>query len=239
MSNEIKPGQVWAWDYRQSDPFTIVGLHDGEVEYHYGARKAGHTVYVALPERIRERAALVKDVDAASAPLDPKSVHVGDTVTVRFKTTGDVLATKAYQPEDITKPGEWVFILGWPLHRPDGTFGLAFSNFEILAIEPAPEPEPEWADATFGDALVDGVSVRGFIANNGESFVFPLPDGGYHEVGHGAYSDFVPLVVIDRAAVDWRGLQAQMSVLVVGAEPMKRAGDILAVVRRELGIEAP
>lgn len=50
---------------------------------------------------------------------------------------------------------------------------------------------------------------------------------------------FVPLVVIDRAAVDWRGLQAQMSVLVVGAEPMKRAGDILAVVRRELGIEAP
>lgn len=134
---------------------------------------------------------LVKRADATPAPIDPHAVKPGDTVTVRFIETGDEITTKAYRPEDITA-GRWVSVLGWPLVKADGTFGLAVKFFELIAHQPAPEPEVEWADGTFGDALVDGVSVRGFIANGGESFVFPLPDGGYHEVGHGAYSDFAP-----------------------------------------------
>lgn len=90
------------------------------------------------------------------APLDPKSVHVGDTVTVRFTETGDVVTTKAYQPDDITAAGEYVYILGWPLHRANGTFGLAVSHFEILAIEPAPKLEVKPEPGMTGTATVEG-----------------------------------------------------------------------------------
>lgn len=71
------------------------------------------------------------------------------------------------------------------------------SQLAKALMPPTPEPEPEWKDGQIGDALVHGASVRGFISNDGESFVFSVPGGGYHEAGYGSFEDFVPLVVID------------------------------------------
>lgn len=132
-----------------------------------------------------------------AAPLDPKSVHVGDTVTVRFIETGDVLTTKAYQPDDITASGEYVYLLGWPLHRANGTFGLAISHFEILAIEPAPEPEWEMTQvAVVTPHGKDDLTTRAIYGE----------DGNWHNAYGGFWSDdevsVRPLVVIDPAAVD-------------------------------------
>lgn len=140
MSTEIKPGQVWEYK-RTSDtePVTVTEVRDGTVAYVFAADQSDGDMSIVAFRKMRR---LV--TDAPPAPLDPKSVHVGDTVTVRFIETGDEIVTKAYQPDDITASGEYVYLLGWPLHRANGTFGLAFSHFEILAIEPAPEPEPEW-----------------------------------------------------------------------------------------------
>lgn len=69
MATEIKPGQVWAWEYRTRDPFTIESLEGDNVWYSYEADRAG--TYSSSQQSIRERADLVKDVDATPAPLDP------------------------------------------------------------------------------------------------------------------------------------------------------------------------
>lgn len=142
-----------------------------------------------------------------AAPLDPKSVHVGDTVTVRFIETGDVLTTKAYQPDDITASGEYVYLLGWPLHRANGTFGLASSHFEILAIEPAPEPEPEWDPAADYIATVRGVpGVRVTWSPVDDDDRSPwrsrqaITDGKWSWHPDSEVTDVRPLVVIDPAA---------------------------------------
>lgn len=133
-----------------------------------------------------------------AAPLDPKSVHIGDTVTVRFKETGDEIVTKTYQPDDITAPGEYVYLLGWPLHRANGTFGLAISHFEILAIEPAPMPERKP-----GTVAIVTPSMWGGIVNR----AIRGTDGGWYTEAGGHWdddevTDAHELVVIDPAAVD-------------------------------------
>ena len=104
-------------------------------------------------------------------------------------------------------------------------------------LQPAPEPEPEWLEGDVAD-----ISVRGCWAADVTTLRAIRTDAGWR-TKNGDWADVnveaaTALVVIDPGAVDWRGLQSQVSVLVVGAEPFKRAGDILDVVRRELGIEA-
>lgn len=137
----------------------------------------------------------------------------------------------------------------------DAWFDFADATLAELGLEVAPttdvapEPGPEWKPGTIGTAgTVRGLGYTGPVVRTDEHLLpwwTPSRVDGAHYHGEETVTDFVPDepkvpngVVIDPAAVDWRGLQSQMSVLVVGAEPFKRAGDILAVVRRELGIEA-
>lgn len=181
MSTDIKPGQVWAWqdtdDARgpHGTTFEIIDASPNAPDVAYQYRDAAgmdqELMRAAPAEVVRANANLVRCAcragtedacdqhSATPAPLDPKQVHVGDTVTVRFIPTGDVFTTKAYQPEDVTKPGEWVYVLGWPLNKPMG-HGLGITYFEILAIEPAPEPEPVWEPGTVGTATVSGYVTR-------------------------------------------------------------------------------
>lgn len=172
-------------------------------------------------------------------------VKAGDTVKI---------AVKFENPEfrDFTLTGEvynameggGLYVGGWPL--------LGHTQVTLLTHTPAPEPESEWLFEFKGEGGPEGNEhwARRFpsradaLRSMTESasldelndFEGPVSFSVYTEETGPAES---PLVVIDPAAVDWRGLQSEMSVLVVGAEPFKRAGDILAVVRRELGIEAP
>lgn len=145
--------------------------------------------------------ALAKDdfetADATPAPLDPKSVHVGDTVTVRFKETGEEITTKAYQPKDLTADSEWVYILGWPLNKPMG-HGLAVKYFELIGHQPAPEPEPEWKPGTVAniETAADG-PLRAMLT---EGNTWSAENGETYMAGDVAEAD--PLVVIDPAAVD-------------------------------------
>lgn len=132
------------------------------------------------------------------AQIDPHAVKPGDTVTVRFIETGDEITTKAYRPEDI-KAGRWVSVLGWPLVKADGTFGLAVKYFELLAHQPAPEPEPEWEMTQVAVVTPHGKDDLTTRAIYGE-------DGNWHNAYGGFWSDdevsVRPLVVIDPAAVD-------------------------------------
>lgn len=165
--------------------------------------------------------ALAKDdfepADATPTPLDPKSVHVGDTVTVRFIETGDVLTTKAYQPDDVTKPGEWVYLLGWPLNKPMG-HGLAVTKFEILAIEPAPKPEPEWEPGTVGTATVRTVPNIRVMRLDGvtqpwASATFFAPAGDVKGEGQNRHDDWqVTDFVPDEPRAVWsrQGLRAAL-----------------------------
>jgi hypothetical protein len=112
-------------------------------------------------------------------PLDPAAVQAGDTVTLRIERRDDPVLTLSGETHNT---GDGVYLGGWRLTGlPD----------YVTLTDHQPAPKPEWAPQ-FGHALVDGQSVHGFLANDGESFVFPLPDGGYHEVGVGAFTDFVP-----------------------------------------------
>lgn len=146
-----------------------------------------------------------------AAPLDPKSVHVGDTVTVRFKETGDVFITKAYQPDDITEAGEWVYLLGWPLNKPMG-HGLAVTKFEILAVEPA--PEPEWKPEAIVRATVNGIPdtlLMRLTPGYEGGFVWATPtltprrpqnEQSWLLYEDADITDVRPLVVLDPATVD-------------------------------------
>ena len=133
---------------------------------------------------------------ATPAPIDPHAVKPGDTVVVRFVQTGDVVTTKAYRPEDI-KAGRWVSVLGWPLVKADGTFGLAVKHFELLAHQPAPEPEPEYV---VGGTIAD-IQVRGCHAAPMAALRAIRSEGGWRTSG-GRFDDVNvetvrPLVVID------------------------------------------
>lgn len=166
---------------------------------------------------------------ATSTPLDPSKVKAGDTVTLFVAPAGHAptftVAGETYLNGDIVMVG------GWPVMDPRTT---------LTDHQLAPEPEPEWEPEMVAVATVRGVEGVRIVRTDNPHF--PWASGATVKANwlHATSSvtDVRPLVVIDPAAVDWRGLQSQMSVLVVGAEPFKRAGDILAVVRRELGIEA-
>lgn len=82
------------------------------------------------------------------APLDPKAVKAGDTVTVHvlglpdmpdYDVTGEVY--------EFSRPGA-----GLPLHV--GGHSLSNPSVTLTAHTPAPEPEPEWKPGTTGTAEV-------------------------------------------------------------------------------------
>lgn len=131
--------------------------------------------------------------EPTTTPLDPLLVKVGDTVTLQ--------GTKAKIEGEVSNTYDdgigLVLQINHIRFRVTGA-----EHWTLTDHQPAPEPEPEWEDGQIGDALVHGASVRGFISNDGESFVFSVPGGGYHEAGHGSFDDFVPLVVLDPADVD-------------------------------------
>lgn len=124
---------------------------------------------------------------------DPSKVKPGDTVTVLIAPAGHAPTFTVTGEAYVMGPDDALWV---------GPYPIEDARHALTDHQPAPEPEPEWKDGQIGDALVHGASVRGFISNSGESFVFSVPGGGYHEAGHGSFEDFVPLVVIDRQTVD-------------------------------------
>lgn len=163
--------------------------------------------------------------------LDPSKVKVGDTVTLEKASAKhiDIVERVAHLTtvEDGDRSPFWEVVTR--------SLGLVYTvgpdHWTLTAHQPAPEPEPEWEPGTVANITVDFDTHRAIRAKNGV----------WRSDGNESFTDFRvdevrPLVVIDPATVDWRGLQAQMSVHVVGAEPFRRAGEILDVVRRELGI---
>lgn len=165
--------------------------------------------------------------DEMDAPLDPSKVKAGDTVTLqgdRALVEGEVQAVDKHMRTDL------VIKVHHSWFRIEGD-----DAWTLTAHQPA--PKPEWALGTLADITAGGNQVRAIRQ------AFPDSDAGWVTIPGSAWwwdkdvTDVRPLVVIDPATVDWRSVQSQMSVLVVGAEPFKRAGEILDVVRRELGIE--
>lgn len=188
MSTEIKPGQVWAYTAAQHETFTVREVRDGDV---WSTNRYGGHIVVGAQLFQQGRTLLT---DATPAPLDPSKVKAGDTVTLHVEYD-DASNGKPYDiAGEVTLDSYGSRWIG-----PVMLEGEQGYEFTLTDHRPAPEPEPEWEDGQIGDALVHGASVRGFISNDGESFVFSAPGGGYHEAGYGSFEDFVPLVVIDPA----------------------------------------
>lgn len=228
MSTEIKPGQVWQSVHNNHETATIRELRDGEV---WATDNQSGSHFVRAERGFRSDYEL-----ADAAPLDPSKVKAGDTVTLSADETSTRGPVKDVQ---YAGGGEWdVWIANHAQPFRTGRIGL----WAVTDHQPAPEPELPtrgtfgWADTV--DGRRHGFVVGGANGSDYRAFRYYLPESDYSRATE-SFSNFVPDVVIDPAAVDWRGLQARMSALVVGAEPFKRASDILAVVRRELGIEAP
>lgn len=200
MSTEIKPGDE------------IVTIQDAPTLLGYALPKGTHgTVIRSGPPIVgpysvyarfegdrpgdgrQVRPGDVAVVPATPAPLDPKSVHVGDTVTVEVEQpNGDtyVVTGKANR----TANGyTWV----GPIRVDAGA--IEAYPARITDHQPAPEPEPEWEMtqvAVVTPHWKDDLTTRAIYGE----------DGNWHNAYGGFWSDdevsVRPLVVIDPAAVD-------------------------------------
>lgn len=117
----------------------------------------------------------------------------------------------------------------------DAVEGAAFL---VERHQPVPEPEPEWKPGTVALATTPSGADEQVMRTTAYGPLGPVwLDTHSNRLHASEVTDVRPLVVIDPAAVDWSDLQGQVSVLVTGSFPFKRAAKILAMVRRELGIE--
>lgn len=236
MSDDIKPGQVWAWNNQVGhcgSRIEIISVDAGRVRYGYQAEDFGP--FNTYADWLHEQAHLVPPA-AAPAPLDPSKVKAGDTVTV------EVTPVPSSGGRPYTIHGEvsggiggqlWVgpvFLQGNGKWRP----GITLTDHQ-----PAPEPEPAWepgmvATATTSDPHrgVNGAVLGLFVGDpeNDTPVRFETYSGDTYPLA--ALSNVRPLVVIDPAAVDVDHL------VDIGSntdDPRTNTPAILA----GLGIEAP
>lgn len=161
MSTDIKPGQVWAWNDGRAGPgpeITVTSLGeyqggDGRVNYSHSDDLDVFDVDLAS---FREKAHLVKDVDATPAPLDPSKVKAGDTVTLENGETsvrGPVAHIEKALPMDVVL-GFSIRNVGWRYIAPGVVAQQEHGVWTLTDHQPAPEPEPEWEPGTTGYATV-------------------------------------------------------------------------------------
>lgn len=197
MSNDIKPGQVWAWGYRTDDPFTIESLDGDMVRYHYGVGSVNRSSYAAPARVIQDEATLVP-LDTTPAPLDPSKVKAGDTVTLSADETSTRGPVKEIQ---YAGGGEWdIWIANHAHPFRAGRIGL----WAVTDHQPAVEPEPGWKPGTVAVVIQGGDPGAGV-----DDHEFPAAlqtDGTWvglaGEAATAAPVSVRPLVVIDPAGVD-------------------------------------
>lgn len=119
-------------------------------------------------------------------------VHVGDTVTVSGRTTGN----EPFQVEGVV----WE-----PTHSPGGLWvgpvSLRAPGITITDHQPAPELGPEWEPGQPVSAMVTGERRKGFVTQR--HFVYFVGDHRAEPIGYNVtpeFSDVRPLVVIDPAS---------------------------------------
>ncbi len=192
--NEFQVGDTVRVLPTEADPKS--GLHPNEhrkVEH----ADATHVRVEGSPyEWFARRFALVERA-ATPAPLDPKAVKAGDTVTVTIAEYGD---TPEFQ---ITGP---VYCAGHGLgDLVVGDYMLMHKRVTLTAHTPAPEPEPEWKPGTVAAVTYAGFGWVDEPASFDGAHWRPLSsptEKGVFKDNIESPEDVRPLVVIDPATVD-------------------------------------
>jgi hypothetical protein len=151
------------------------------------------------------QAEVAAEVFQAPAPLDPKNVKPGDTVTLESVLEAPFKVTGVVEKIDIT------------LFDADG-LAVAFNvmiwsrwftvgiNLRLTTHQPAPEPEPEYAPGFYTVHPYDSPETNwtGFVDSEGT--FYGEEDGFFRQAFKGDYTVDSRLVVIDPADVDVEAL---------------------------------
>lgn len=222
MSADIEPGQIW------KDRTGPAHIRIDEVT-------PTHVGYIWMDDSTTPGLKGARYVDqflqdyepgtpATPAPLDPRKVKAGDTVTLvgtKAKIEGEV--------EDVQKDTDALVIIQIDNLR----FRVTGDDAWLLtAHQPAPEPEPEWKPGTVADVTPHRRPDLASRAVRGE-------DDMWHNTYGGMWDDdevsVKPLVVIDPAAVRTKiaeGVRAKLG------GPLEAWVDVADDVLTALGIEA-